>query len=189
MNELKKLKVIEAAQAIFLRYGVKRSTMADIAEAVGISRPSLYLIYPNKDEIFKDIIQHTVNQSLVDIRNGLSHISKPIEQLAFAFEIWTVKPYALINSAADAKELTLYAHQFCKEIYIEGGKQFENIIQAVIQPHLKSDFAAVKMARMIRASIRGFKEMVEDVKTLREMIDDFLNFIAVTAFKTTVDCK
>jgi len=53
MNEAKKAKVIEAAQSVFFRYGYRRVTMRDIAEAAGISRPALYLLFCSKEEVFE----------------------------------------------------------------------------------------------------------------------------------------
>ena len=52
MSESKKSKILTAARAVFLRYGYKRISMNDIAEAAGVSRPALYLLFKNKEEIF-----------------------------------------------------------------------------------------------------------------------------------------
>ena len=48
----KRERVADAALIVFQRYGFARTTMSDIAEAVGMSRPALYLLFPNKEEIF-----------------------------------------------------------------------------------------------------------------------------------------
>ena len=45
MDIAKRDKVLAAARGIFLRYGFKRVTMNDIAEAASISRPALYLVF------------------------------------------------------------------------------------------------------------------------------------------------
>jgi len=49
MDIAKREKVLEAALGVFLRYGYKRVTMNDIAEAARISRPALYLVFDSKD--------------------------------------------------------------------------------------------------------------------------------------------
>jgi AcrR family transcriptional regulator len=38
--------IIEAATGIFLRYGFKKTSMADLASAAGLSRQALYLYFP-----------------------------------------------------------------------------------------------------------------------------------------------
>ena len=48
----KKNIVFEAAHEVFAQYGYKRTTMNDIAQAADISRPALYLIFDNKENLF-----------------------------------------------------------------------------------------------------------------------------------------
>ena len=44
--------IVEAATGIFWRYGYARTTMSDIAQASGLTRPTLYLSFPDKEQIF-----------------------------------------------------------------------------------------------------------------------------------------
>ena len=45
-------RILQAALAVFARYGFKRASMEDVAEEAGISRPALYQSYENKAAIF-----------------------------------------------------------------------------------------------------------------------------------------
>jgi AcrR family transcriptional regulator len=45
--------ILRAAFNTFVTYGFKRTTMADIADAAGMSRPALYLLFRNKGDIFR----------------------------------------------------------------------------------------------------------------------------------------
>ena len=51
-------KIISAAYDCFIRYGVKRTTMGDVAQAAGVSRPTLYASYSNKEELLGGVIGH-----------------------------------------------------------------------------------------------------------------------------------
>ena len=42
-----------AATAIFLRYGFKKTSMDDVAQAAGVSRQGLYLYFDTKDFLFR----------------------------------------------------------------------------------------------------------------------------------------
>lgn len=44
--------ILDAALDVFMRYGFKRATMGDIAQAAGMSRQSLYARFTNKDEVY-----------------------------------------------------------------------------------------------------------------------------------------
>ena len=67
----KQANIIEAATATFARYGVKRTTMGDIAEQAGISRQTLYSFYPNKDEILSAAIVSMADQMIQKVRSDV----------------------------------------------------------------------------------------------------------------------
>ena len=60
MND-KDNKILSAAYDSFIRYGVKRTTMGDVAQAAGVSRPTLYASYPNKEELLGGCCQTNEN--------------------------------------------------------------------------------------------------------------------------------
>ncbi|MEL6792199.1 MAG: helix-turn-helix domain-containing protein [Pseudomonadota bacterium] len=49
----RRARILESAVGVFGRYGFKRCSMEDIAEAAGMSRPALYQHFKNKTEIFR----------------------------------------------------------------------------------------------------------------------------------------
>ncbi|MDD9889096.1 MAG: helix-turn-helix domain containing protein, partial [Gammaproteobacteria bacterium] len=63
-SQAKKDAVFEAAAEVFARYGYRRTTMNDIAEAAGISRPALYLIFENKENLFCELSDFRLNQAI-----------------------------------------------------------------------------------------------------------------------------
>src|SRR5262249_39553700 len=52
--------ILEAAAAIFLRYGFKKTSMDDVARAAGISRQGLYLHFQTKEALFRAMVAHTL---------------------------------------------------------------------------------------------------------------------------------
>ncbi|MCQ4122710.1 TetR/AcrR family transcriptional regulator [Rhodococcus tibetensis] len=55
--------VLDAAYACFVRHGLKRTTMDDIAHEVGLSRPTLYLSVRNKDEAFAMVARRLLDRA------------------------------------------------------------------------------------------------------------------------------
>lgn len=47
--------ILESASTLFRRYGYRRTSMEDIAKETGVSRPSLYSHFANKDEVFRGL--------------------------------------------------------------------------------------------------------------------------------------
>ena len=60
----KQTAVFDAAADVFAQYGFKRTTMNDIAVATGISRPALYLMFDNKEHLFRELAAYRLNLAL-----------------------------------------------------------------------------------------------------------------------------
>lgn len=181
MENQKQMKVVEAARTVFLRYGYKRVTMHDIAEAASISRPALYLVFSNKEEVFKAVVKQMAAQNLNEIRQGVDRFASIEEKLQYAFEHWTVRPYELIMSAPDAKELIYCCYEFSREVFEEVGAAFEAELFKLIQPLLKANDATSISGKMtatiLRNAVRGFKDAAENAAELRRMIKGFLAIV------------
>jgi len=48
-------KILEAARSVFTKKGYHEARMKDIAEMVGVGKPTLYLYFKNKEELFAAI--------------------------------------------------------------------------------------------------------------------------------------
>lgn len=64
--------ILDAAKAVFLRYGFKKTSMDDLARAANLSRQGLYLHYKTKDALFKAAILQLVEASGAAAREALT---------------------------------------------------------------------------------------------------------------------
>jgi len=63
--------VREAAIACFGRYGVHRTSMADIADAAGISRKTLYRVFDDRPSLIEHLLAHRLRALGDDIRKKI----------------------------------------------------------------------------------------------------------------------
>ena len=63
-EENRRTEILGAAQGCFARYGFAKTTMEDIAQAVGMKAGSLYHYYDGKETIFREVITHEADQML-----------------------------------------------------------------------------------------------------------------------------
>lgn len=181
MTETKENHIIDAAHAVFLRYGFKRTTMGDIADAAHMSRPALYLVFANKEEVFKAVVRKINARSLKEIEEGLANYASVQAKLKFAFLVWTVTPYEMILRSREAKELIFCAYEFASDVLNESGSAFEVLLTKMLEPVIKKSgnktISAKKLAHILRGSARGLKEVAKDSKELRMLINDFVDLI------------
>jgi AcrR family transcriptional regulator len=179
MEGEKYLRVLEAARTVFLRYGYRRVTMQDIADEAGISRPALYLVLPNKEEVFRAAMKQLTAESMAAIRAGLPALPDVEERLRFTFEIWTVQPFQLMLSSPDAKDLVHCGQDFASDILNQVAVEFEALLVEILTPLLDDGQSSVlpltEIAHLLSASIHGYKEAAESVEQLRKMIHGLIS--------------
>jgi AcrR family transcriptional regulator len=56
--ENRRLAIVRAGAGVFLRYGYRKTSMEDVARAADLSRQGLYLHFPTKDELFREVIAY-----------------------------------------------------------------------------------------------------------------------------------
>lgn len=178
MGTEKEQKVLDAAWSVFLKYGYKRVTMGDIAEAAGISRPALYLIFNKKEDVFRAVIRNSGNQRLEEIRQSIASAKSEKEKLKIAFEIWTVKPFDMLLKSEEAEELLDCGFEFAREDLEEGYAAFESILVPILQPLLAGapvkKLSAKQIAHVLASSSRGFKQTCKNSSEYRDMIDQLM---------------
>ena len=52
--------IIDAALAIFGERGLALARLEDIAKRAGLSKGTIYLYFPNKEELFREVVRHTI---------------------------------------------------------------------------------------------------------------------------------
>jgi len=183
MRESKKAKVLEAAQSVFLRYGFRRVTMGDLAEAAGMSRPALYLHFCNKEKLFEGVLRTFTTQALEEVRKGLAAQPTPEAQLRFAFEVWAVRPFGLLTATPDAKELIDCGFEFAREAIEQGSQAFEAEVAAILAPLCAGGQASgqtqspEQIARILTRAVHGFKQTATSMEDLRGMIEGLLGMV------------
>jgi AcrR family transcriptional regulator len=164
----KKERVVAGATDVFLRYGFARTTMGDIAERVGISRPALYLVFASKEEVFAAVIHRLNDDQLAGIRAALPSLPTLHAKVLFACETWGAHGVDLITAHPDAKDLFDLTFAPVQEIYLE----FQTLLAELLDVPAASA-AGVKpahLARLLTYAMRGFKETASNGRDMRRLI-------------------
>src|SRR6478672_8571642 len=52
--------ILDAAFAVFAERGLAAARLDDIAKRAGLSKGTIYLYFPNKEELFREVVHSTV---------------------------------------------------------------------------------------------------------------------------------
>jgi Transcriptional regulator len=97
--------VLWAAFDTFLQFGVRRTSMQDIADRAGMSRAALYLIYRNKDDIFRALMARYFAAAAGVVTEVLSGAGDPETALAAAFEAQMADIAEAVMASPHAEEM------------------------------------------------------------------------------------
>jgi AcrR family transcriptional regulator len=85
---VKKQGILRAAMKVFARKGVANTKMADVAEAAGIGKGTIYEYFKSKEEIFADAFGHFMEQVDAKMAKRLFKVYDPLEKLAALVDGW-----------------------------------------------------------------------------------------------------
>ena len=150
--EEKKIRILKMSQQIFARYGFYKSTMDDIARAMGMKKGSLYYYYKSKEEIFSDVIRYESEQFLQTAREKLAGISQPRKQIIFLVKFQLDYFKQVVNLHQLTIQVVLEVNTLITKLhrnYIDKSvKLLSEIIEAGIQ---KGDFKSCDATEVARA--------------------------------------
>jgi AcrR family transcriptional regulator len=64
--------ILDAALEIFDEQGLDRARLDDIARRAGIAKGTIYLYFPNKEELFREVVRYTIVSRLETVRVALA---------------------------------------------------------------------------------------------------------------------
>ena len=99
--------ILDQAARLFLQYGYKRTTMEDIASALGMSKASLYLHFSSKDDIFRAVSDLAAQRVLALMQQVVDSDLAPVQKLHRIFVASLLAVWDFCHQAPHAPELWL----------------------------------------------------------------------------------
>lgn len=131
--EQKVTRIVDAAQKRFAHYGLAKTTMNDIADDLGISKASLYYYFPDKESIFKYVVQ----MEQADFCNKMNQLIDSHKEIDVALTDYVEIRIEYFKKLINLGHLTYESFNAAKPLYAELGKVFfereKEIIKTLLQ--------------------------------------------------------
>lgn len=125
--------ILNAAAKCFTRYGFKRTAMDDIAQAAGVSRAALYLLFQNKEDIFRSLSEKLYGEAIARAEAALRSELGFRDRLIAAFEGKDMELVKLVKSSPHGSELIDLNHAIGADIFSHAEKRFKALLTQSIQ--------------------------------------------------------
>ncbi|SOE11292.1 TetR family transcriptional regulator [Hoeflea halophila] len=98
-------KILDAAIDVCSRYGVRKTTMGDIAAQAGISRPTLYARFSNKEEVMLAAMQLVSDRVVDEVTRAWQAAMTISERIDVFLECAIVRFFDQIKQMPDSSDL------------------------------------------------------------------------------------
>jgi len=145
--------IIETANTIFSRFGFKKTTMSDIANAIHKAKSSIYYYFNSKEEIFKSIVEKESLQMKHELNKAIERETTPEKKLR-TYVITRIKVLnRLVNYYNALKDEYLERHDFIRKIREEHLKDEINIIKRILTEGMRTGQFEIKNLDLTAMSI------------------------------------
>ncbi len=100
-------RIAQAGYEVISKYGLRRATMNDIAEAAGVSRQTVYNIFPNREELLGGVVRYHFNSKWQTIHDKAEGLTSREERIAVLLDTLVVSSWESMQAMPHADELEL----------------------------------------------------------------------------------
>ena len=128
----KRARILGAAQRLFLRYGVKRTSIDDVAREAAIAKGTVYLYYESKNDLFAAVYERLCSDILSTARQTL-HQEKPLtERLVDFLDSYIGHMHRLVAHSPHVAELTESKEALVTTVYASFDLQMKGLIRTAL---------------------------------------------------------
>jgi len=165
-EEILKSQILQTAQDLYQRYGIKKVTMDDVAKAVGKTRSALYYYFKNRDELFEAVMISLVDE-VKDELEKMIYKEETLESRIQAFCFAKVKGFKKTRNFITAIEARMDSEERSK---------YSDIIWEIHQRMMRSETTLLK--KVIRDAVTAGEINEPDSKAL-----DVLLFVLLSSIR------
>jgi AcrR family transcriptional regulator len=154
--------LLDAALGVFLKFGFRKTSMDQVARAASVSRQGLYLHFSKKEELFRAVVQHALEEAFQAAGQRLADGSLSVrERLTGAFDEWVGRHVGMLGSGAS--DLGEAAHTLVAPLVRDYGDRFVELLakfmrsSGLLAAYKPAGLTARQLAATLYATARGFK--------------------------------
>ncbi|MFO0546885.1 MAG: TetR/AcrR family transcriptional regulator [Polyangiaceae bacterium] len=98
-------RILDAALALFTKYGFRRTSVDEIAAHAQVAKPTLYAHFDDKDALYRHVCEDVLERLLDDARAAATPTADVTAQLTAVLSAKFTRIFELVHSSPHAQEL------------------------------------------------------------------------------------
>jgi AcrR family transcriptional regulator len=129
----KRNRILDAAQNLFLRYGVKRTALDDVVREAGIAKGTLYLYFDSKDALFAAVAEQLCAEVLRNAEAAIASSSSSTSRIVGCLDAYIGSMHRLTAQSPHIAELTESKEALAAAIYGAFSRKMRDLLRKVLR--------------------------------------------------------
>lgn len=164
-------RLVEAAERLFSRHGLRAVTMAAIAAEAGLAKATVYAYFADKEEVFRAVAQALATSLVAAVEQGLAIQGSTAVRIAAALRAKDTLIYELVTGSPHAGELLEARDRLVRELFEDTDRQILKRITAALSDGVERGLPAARLARILVRASRGLAARVERPDAMQRDIE------------------
>lgn len=180
----KRERILAAAFQTFVTYGFRKTSMDDIARAADMSRPALYQLFRNKNDIFRGLVATLLEQAAAQARQELA-TDKPFrDRLFHAMDRSIIDMHRQIDATPHGQELIGINDEIAPDIELQWCDTMASVIaDGLRQAESRGEILLLSLdadanAALFMQAMEGIKQHYLRGEDVEPHIRNLVDFVA-----------
>lgn len=173
--------ILDAATAVFGQHGFSGASMRAIADAAGVSRPTVYARYKNKEAVYRAVYERTFAQALDGVRAALGRSAPLSERLGAALDAFFGRLVSEVKALEQSQELLSHQEQLAGDIVQQATAALHAALLAAVEEPggaLPPGVSHAALVELMLMAPRGLKDPERDLARFRARLDLLARLVA-----------
>ena len=160
----KKEKIIEIATKIFSRFGMKKSTMDEIANRIRIGKSTLYHYFESKEEIFLEVVKKEAETFKLHLKKALRQAQTPEDKFRVYAKTRMKYLMELVNYYSTLTDAYLDMYTFAEKVRKDFAEFELSTISGIFKEGIEKKVFEIEntelTAKIVIVAFKGFEYML-----------------------------
>lgn len=169
--------IIRTASGLFLRYGLKKTTMDDVAKVCRMGKATIYKYFKNKEDLYREILKNEMEYIISEMEKRIESIQSVREKLRALFEAEYLLLKGDSNISYVLTNIVDLADSKIREIVNEFFERQRRIIRSILKEGVERGEIVVKDISLLSLAMMAagqglfnyFKNIQDEKRAIKSM--------------------
>jgi len=164
-----KQKIVKVASSVFNKFGFKKSTIEDIAQAAGMGKSSIYYYFKSKEDIFEAVVQQEAYELSLELeKKVINSIDNPKEKIRNYVLIRMRFLKEMVNFFEALKNDYLGNLTFTERIRKKYDKEEQQMLSGILEEGVSQGIFKVRNTKFVALVLVTFLKGLESSLLINE---------------------